>query len=138
VAFSRNGKLLAGCGYKSGVIWDVPSQKVQAILGEIKSGVCCVAFAPDGQLFAGRGNGEAVRYWPGEPIGTRVWRCHSSTVNALVFSPRAHLFATGSHDCTIKVWDADWGREEAVLAGHSDWVRCLDFSPDGQTLASGG
>lgn len=47
--------------------------------------------------------------------------------------------ASGSEsgDNTIRLWDLATGKERAVLAGHTEWVTSLSFSPDGQTLASG-
>ncbi|WP_442867066.1 WD40 repeat domain-containing protein, partial [Anabaena sp. CS-542/02] len=37
----------------------------------------------------------------------------------------------------IKLWDVRTGKLSHTLTGHSDWVRSVGFSPDGQTLASG-
>ena len=63
---------------------------------------------------------------------------HDSIVHCLAFSPDGRTLATGSHDGTVKIWDADTGREQAtLLRGHADEVNALVFSPDGQTLATG-
>ena len=32
----------------------------------------------------------------------------------------------------MKVWDAATGQELLTLKGHTDWVRSVAFSPDGQ------
>jgi WD40 repeat protein len=40
-------------------------------------------------------------------------------------------------DKTVRVWDADTGKELAVLHGHSGDVLSVSFSPDGKRLASG-
>jgi WD40 repeat protein len=47
------------------------------------------------------------------------------------------ILATGSHDSTIKFWDAATGREMATLRGHTGNVYTVAFSPDGSLLASG-
>ena len=46
--------------------------------------------------------------------------------------------ASGSLDKTVRLWDARTGEHKKTLEGHSDSVRCVAFSPDGLTLASGG
>jgi WD40 repeat protein len=52
-------------------------------------------------------------------------------------SPR-ELMATSDWDRTIKLWDRSKpDNPVAVLRGHSGVVRAIDFSPDGQLLASG-
>ncbi len=41
-------------------------------------------------------------------------------------------------DGTVKLWDAKTGENLATLKGHKSWVNSLAFTPDGQTLATGG
>jgi WD40 repeat protein len=43
---------------------------------------------------------------------------------------------SGSDDRTIKLWDPTTGELQQTLEGHSDSVRSVAFSPDGQLLAS--
>jgi len=45
-------------------------------------------------------------------------------------------FASGSHDKTIKVWDASTQKCLKTLRGHTQGVWCLEYSPDGKTLLS--
>ena len=37
----------------------------------------------------------------------------------------------------MRLWDATTGSPLRTLTGHTDWVRSVSFSPDGNTLASG-
>src|SRR5262249_4199999 len=43
---------------------------------------------------------------------------------------------TGGDDQTIRLWEIATGREIQKLAGHSDMVTSVGFSPDGKQLAS--
>ncbi|WP_017302018.1 adenylate/guanylate cyclase domain-containing protein [Nodosilinea nodulosa] len=57
-------------------------------------------------------------------------------VLAIDFSPDGSLLAMGI-DRQILLWRMGDRRQIATLEGHTAWVRCVAFSPDGQTLASG-
>ncbi|WP_325034773.1 WD40 repeat domain-containing protein [Nostoc sp. 'Lobaria pulmonaria (5183) cyanobiont'] len=62
---------------------------------------------------------------------------HRSYVCAIAFSPDGQHLASGSADCTVKLWDVNTGQELYTLDNHSDWVNSVAFSPDGKTLVSG-
>ncbi len=55
----------------------------------------------------------------------------------VAYSPDGTRLAVGS-DIGIWLYDAATGAEVALLEGHTSGVNSVSFSPDGQTLASGG
>jgi WD40 repeat protein len=60
---------------------------------------------------------------------------HSDSVYSLAVLQDGSL-ASGSHDNTIRIWDAKSDQTTKVLNGHSDWVYSLAVLQDG-SLASG-
>src|SRR6059058_4176417 len=46
--------------------------------------------------------------------------------------------ATAGDDHHVRVWSLLDGKLVHKLAGHTDWVRTIDYSPDGRILASAG
>ncbi|OJJ29741.1 hypothetical protein ASPWEDRAFT_32979 [Aspergillus wentii DTO 134E9] len=62
---------------------------------------------------------------------------HSSAVTTVTFSPDNKLVASGSWDCTVKLWDTVSGTLWQTLQEHSHDVSSVAFSPDGKILASG-
>lgn len=63
---------------------------------------------------------------------------HNKTVSAVVFSPDNKWIASGSLDNSIKIWEAETGRELRVFSGHDGAVKTLAWSADGKWLVSGG
>ncbi|TQS32026.1 hypothetical protein Golomagni_07671, partial [Golovinomyces magnicellulatus] len=54
------------------------------------------------------------------------------------FNPKSSaLLATGSGDKTARIWDCETGTPKYTLTGHTHWVLCVAWSPDGKRLATG-
>ena len=63
---------------------------------------------------------------------------HSSAVLSIAFSPDGKKIVSGSYDQTIRVWDAETGKEIIPpLEGHSGYVNSVAFSPEGKKIVSG-
>ena len=62
---------------------------------------------------------------------------HTEAILSCSFSPDGSALATGSGDCTVRVWDLNTETPRHTLKGHAGWVLNIAWSPDGTTLASG-
>ena len=65
-----------------------------------------------------------------------IARFGKGTINAIAYSPEGTQFAVAS-GIGIWVYDADTYEPLALLTGHKSRVSTLQYSPNGQTLASG-
>lgn len=73
-----------------------------------------------------------------EAIPSNVLGGHSAPVLALATHPARLMWASGSADHRVLVWDGASRTVRHALTGHSGPVQALAFSPNGVLLASGG
>ncbi|MBI3821881.1 MAG: WD40 repeat domain-containing protein [Planctomycetes bacterium] len=140
VGFSADGKVLAvasGGWMQDGLIrlWNLATAEELRIGGGHQDEVTCLAYAPDGKLFASGSRDRTIRFW--DPATSREVRClegHDSDVLALAFSPDGKTLASSSADGATRLWDVRGGRELARLDGPSGREVRLVFAADGKTL----
>jgi WD40 repeat protein len=154
IAFSPNGQILASVSQDGTTrLWDVSTGQISYVLQADKYHVLSLSFSPTevnlplGKAYVlatAHGDG-AVRLWnvaTGQQIETRFsYReasptRHAKQVFSIRFSPDGQLLATGSDDCTVKIWDADTGDCLHTLTEHTKRVWAVRFSPDGKLLAT--
>jgi WD40 repeat protein len=150
VAFSPDGKILAsGSADNSIILWDVATaQPIGQPLTKHTDNVWSVAFSPDGKILASGSADNSIILWDvatAQPIGQPLIG-HTDIVTSVAFSPNGKILASGSGDTTVILWDistvlnTSMATSQSILqrlAGHTDVVYSVAFSPDGKTLASG-
>ena len=105
VAFSPDGKTLAGGTLEGICLWDTVTWKHQRMLDMHAVPVTSLAFSPDGRILAGR-RGMKIHLW-GMPSRKhlRTLTGHLNPVVDLAFSPDGSVLASGSQDATVLLWD---------------------------------
>ncbi|KAH8054115.1 hypothetical protein JL720_14483 [Aureococcus anophagefferens] len=63
---------------------------------------------------------------------------HSGPILAVAFSASGEVVATGSKDCTARLYDAASGALKITLSGHGESVLSCAFSGDGGRVVTGG
>lgn len=102
-----------------------------------------VAFSPDNALLVAAGDDHVIHAWSAEtgaPCDT--YAAHTGGVLGLAFVGESQLASIAADDSRLLRWELfpAWTLERTISgpANFVDRVLALDFSPDGQLLASGG
>ena len=136
MSFSPDGTTLAA-GSRSGevMLWDMTTGTAAASLPGHSRRVYALSFSPDGETLLS-GSGRRRITWDVE-TETPLDIVLEDWTDIMAFSPDGTLFATGTQDNLVRLWDTETGTTIATLEGHAQDVGNVLFSSDGRTLASG-
>lgn len=109
-----------------------------------------MAFSPNGKFFATALNNYNVKILDLDTDNADILEGHITQISAMSFSPDSKLLATASGekalgwdrlmgkdaDYPVILWNLIKGVGFTKLAGHTDYVTHVVFSPDGRLLAS--
>lgn len=137
IAFSLDGKSIAGGAIGSVRIWNEKSGNLVRIFNSGASVVSCVAFSPDGKRIAVGTTDHKVLLWDASS-GTllQTMEGHTGRVYCVAFDSSGRLIASGSQDESVRVWDAATGTLLHTFACNTHEVTSVAFAPVGETLAS--
>jgi len=138
LAFTPDGRTLVTAG-TDGVmkLWDVSRRKEQFSVSWQQGPIGAVAISLDGKTLAAERRNQVV-LWDLHKRRERLAFPYLGRVDTLAFSPDNKMLAVGSTANTVvTIWDAETAERHMTLKGHTGWIRCLAFTPDGHTLVSG-
>jgi sugar lactone lactonase YvrE len=138
VALSTDGRYAVSGGVDQTLrIWDIASGKEDKLIRGHSKQVWEVLFHPNGrQVFSASWDASA-RLWDIK-TGNEIKRFgHRLDINGLALSRDANSLLTACDDHSVYLFNVSSGDEIRRFPGHTAFVYCVDFAPDGRHYASG-
>ncbi len=149
LAFSPDGALLAGGLVDHSIgVWEAATGDERYRLRGHELVVTDVEFSPDGRILASSSGDRTVRLWDvASAAALHVLDEHIGYVMKVDFSPDGSKLASAAADETptgvpddrqdrsVRIWDVATGESLLRIQPQSGYVRDVEFSPDGRTVA---
>jgi WD40 repeat protein len=143
ISFSPDGKRLAASGGAddqpngSVRVWDLTTGKETGAIRSIENPQTywSTVFSQNGKLLV-TASGNDVKIYDTQTLEMRGLYSSVSPVRVLALSTDGKVLASGHSDGSVRLYDADTGRERSVLVGQTGAITALSFSSDGRMLVA--
>jgi WD40 repeat protein/beta-lactamase regulating signal transducer with metallopeptidase domain len=134
LAFAPDGRSVRAAGTAGIIRWDVRSGS--ALPPSVQDSATALAAAADGSRYATVGPGKKVVVYDGRSDKRlATFDGHGGNVRAIAFSADSRQIASGDENGVVRLWDAIALRPVGSLPALELPITCVQFSPDGKTLA---
>ncbi|MBD2179203.1 AAA-like domain-containing protein [Pseudanabaena sp. FACHB-1998] len=144
IAMHPHGSLMAsGSSDRTIKIWDLKGNFKQTLVGH-SNWITSLSFSRNGQSLVSASRDGTIRLWKMDRLTKlynekpyQILKDHQAPVLAVKFSPTDAVFASCGEDAKIRLWQDDGTLFNTFNGGHSKWITCICFSPNGDRLVSG-
>ncbi len=125
-------------------VWDWELSDLEKTIKAHTKSITSIDFSPiieqstNSYLLATCSSDLYIKIWDSDFNNIRTLMGHDHTISCVKFIPNSQplQLISCSRDKSIRVWDFQSGWCLKSFIGHSDWVRCIDPSPNGQYVLS--
>jgi WD40 repeat protein/tRNA A-37 threonylcarbamoyl transferase component Bud32 len=137
IAFSPDGSRIASGGIEGEVkVWDAATGQIVHTCDRKAGSVTGVAYSSDGTLIGSASLPNTVTlYDSATSRSVQTFSATSGSVDGVALSSDGKWIASGGK-AKVTVWEVSSGKEVYSLAGHTNEIHSVAFSPDATQLAS--
>ena len=102
----------------------------------MEDAVLCLSFSRDSEMLATGSEGGAILVWKistGQML-RKFEKAHSKGVTSIQFSKDNSQLVSASFDMTIHIHGLKSGKTLKEFRGHTSYVNCVAFTPDGHQI----